>query len=186
MKMHLGILVAVSFFAASAARAQQRPQERPTEEATHPQQQHRQPRANQGRIPPAPSARHEQSVSPEGESRDGRSDTTPHVNNDRWYGHDRPDDKRYHIDHPYPHGRLERFGPAYTYSIARVDRDHHRFWLPGGFFFEVASWDWPISADWCWDCGDDFVVYEDPDHIGWYLLYNTQTGAYVHVSYQGG
>jgi len=49
----------------------------------------------------------------------------------------------------------------------------------------VADWDWPICADWCWDCGDDFVVYEDPDHTGWYMLYNVHTGVYVHVSYMG-
>jgi hypothetical protein len=65
------------------------------------------------------------------------------------------------------------------------DSDHHRFWLPDGFFFDVAAWDWPICADWCWDCGDAYAIYEDPDHIGWYLLYNAQTGAYVHVTYQG-
>src|SRR5271157_1621625 len=54
-----------------------------------------------------------------------------------------------------------------------------------GFGFEVASWDWPICADWCWNCADDFVVYEDTDHAGWYLLYNVHTGVYVHVSYLG-
>jgi len=50
------------------------------------------------------------------------------------------------------------------------------------FSFEVAAWDWPICADWRWDCADDFVVYEDTEHVGWYLLYNVHTGVYVHVN----
>jgi hypothetical protein len=89
------------------------------------------------------------------------------------------------MDHGLPHGRFERFGPEYRYNVVRIDSDHHCFWLPDGFFFDVAAWDWPICADWCWDCGDAYAIYEDPDHIGWYLLYNAQTGAYVHVTYQG-
>ncbi|HKD71774.1 MAG TPA: hypothetical protein VKB61_06565 [Candidatus Acidoferrum sp.] len=112
-------------------------------------------------------------------------DHTPHVSNDHWYGHDAPNDRRFHIDHPFPHGRFEHFGPSYRYSVTRIDHDHHRFWFPGGFYFQIADWDWPLAADWCWDCGDDFVVYEDPDHVGWYLLYNIHTGVYVHVTYLG-
>jgi hypothetical protein len=99
--------------------------------------------------------------------------------------HDSPTDKRFHLDHPFEHGRFEHFGPTFRYRVERFDRDHHRFWFPGGFSFEVAAWDWPICADWCWDCGDDFVVYEDPDHSGWYMLYNVHTGVYVHVTYMG-
>jgi hypothetical protein len=144
------------------------------------------PRANQGHIPPPPQARSNRGAKPEVE-RDagGRQNATPHVNNDHWYGHDKPNDSRYHLDKPFEHGRFDRFGPSYRYNIERFDRDHHRFWLPGGFFFDIAVWDWPICADWCWDCGDDYVVYEDPDHIGWYLLYNIHTGVYVHVTYMG-
>jgi hypothetical protein len=70
--------------------------------------------------------------------------------------------------------------------VERFDARFHRFWFPGGFGFEIAAWDWPLAADWCWNCGDDFVVYDDPDHPGWYLLYNMDTGVYVHVQYIGG
>jgi hypothetical protein len=144
------------------------------------------PRANQGRVPPPPPKRDNPHARPEPERHvTGHVNTTPHVNNDHWYGHDRPSDKRYRVDHPFEHGRFEHFGPSYRYRIERFDRDHRRFWLPGGFFFEVAAWDWPICADWCWDCADDFVLYEDTDHTGWYLLYNVHTGVYVHVSYMG-
>ena len=49
-----------------------------------------------------------------------------------------------------------------------------------GFSFQIASWDWDVAAGWFWDCdSDDFVVYEDPDHDGWYMLYNVHTGQYV-------
>ena len=83
------------------------------------------------------------------------------------------------IDRPRPHPTAHRL------AVVKIDRDRHRFWFREGFFFDVAIWDWPICADWCWDCGDDFVIYDDPDHIGWYLLYNVHTGVYVHVQYAG-
>lgn len=143
------------------------------------------PRANQGHLPPAPARRPEPSAPPETEIDErGRANALPHVNHDRWYGHDSPNDPRYQLP-PSRVAPFNRLGPQYRYSIARFDRDHHRFWLAGGFFFVIADWDWLACADWCWDCGDDFVVYADPDHPGWYLLYNVYTGAYVHVQYLG-
>ncbi|HUL34255.1 MAG TPA: hypothetical protein VL128_10260 [Candidatus Eisenbacteria bacterium] len=199
------ILLAGAFAVAQAAYAQRPEEDHPQAqhpEAPHAQEEHPQtphstekhpepryaaPRANQGHIPPPPVKRPSPSAPPETERHvNGKVNGTQHVSNNQWYGHDRPDDKRYHLDHPFEHGHFEHFGASYRYRIERIDRDHHRFWLPGGFYFEVASWDWPICADWCWDCSDDFVIYEDPDHSGWYLLYNVYTGAYVHVMYMGG
>jgi hypothetical protein len=108
----------------------------------------------------------------------------PHVDNDQWYGHDQ-NDSRYHVARPYEHGSFAHYGQQYRYGVERVDRDHHQFWFPGGYYWQVADWDWPVAADWCWNCGDDFVVYEDPDHPGWYLVYNVNTGEYVHAQYMG-
>jgi len=155
------------------------PQQRSPEAEQHP------PRANQGHIP-APPAQRAPRAKPEPERWEGgRINNTPHVNNNQWYGHDRPDDKRYHVDHPFEHGRFEHFGASYRYNVVRIDPNLHRFWLPDGYYFGVAAWDWALTMGWCWTCANDFVIYEDPDHPGWYLLYNLMTGRFVHVTYMG-
>lgn len=162
--------------------AQQHPSQHPEEHG--PQQNV--PRANQGRIPPAPPKHQSQQYKRDEEQHiNGSLDRTPHVSNDHWYGHDAPNDKRYHENRPFEHGHFAQIGPTYRYRVVRIDRDHHRFWFNDGFYFDIASWDWPLCSDWCWDCGDDFVIYNDPDHVGWYLLYNIHTGVYVHILYMG-
>lgn len=157
------------------------------ESESRPQNHHENsPRANQGHIPPAPPKANAHNFKREQEHRqNGSDDHTPHVNNDRWYGHEAPNDKRFHVDRPFEHGRFEHFGPSYRYTVTRIDRDHHRFWFPNGFYveqvpadvigvfvddFQIADWEWPLAADWCWDCGDDFDI---------------QTGVYIHVTYLG-
>jgi hypothetical protein len=147
--------------------------------------EHNAPRANQGHVPAAPAKRPPTAMPEVERKAPGRMNNTPHVANDHWYGHDRPMDPRYRQAHPFEHGHFEHVGPSFRYNVVRIDLNLHRFWLPGGFFFDVPAWEWPLAADWCWSCGEDFVIYEDSDHAGWYLLYNIHTGAFIHVMYMG-
>lgn len=108
----------------------------------------------------------------------------PHVDvlTQRWYGHDqRREERGLHLDHPWEHGRYSYIGPRYVYRLH--GGDFHRFGF-NGVFWSVAPIDYPFVNDWSWG-DDDIVLYDDPDHIGYYLAYNVRLGTYVHVLYMG-
>jgi len=106
-----------------------------------------------------------------------------HAEKDQWVGHDTGrNDANYHLDRPWEHGRFSGgIGAQHVWRMRGGDRD--RFDV-GGFFFQIAPYDYGYSSGWLWD-NDDIVIYADPDHDGWYLAYNVRLGIYVHVLYLG-
>jgi hypothetical protein len=107
----------------------------------------------------------------------------PHVDGRVWVGHDSGrGDVRLHVDHAWEYGHfIGGFGPRHVWRIEGGDPS--RFWFHG-FSFSVAPAEVGYCGGWFWD-RDSIVIYEDPDHDGYYLAYNTRLGTYVHVMYLG-
>lgn len=136
------------------------------------------PRAYQG----PPPQQHD------GDSRDFRDQPghpdAPHVDEgSKWVGHDTGrDDAHYHLDHPWEHGHFKGgFGPHHVWRIE--GGGPNRFWFDG-WYWSVAPYDIDWAGNWMWG-SDEIILYEDPDHPGWYLAYDTRLGTDVHVMFLG-
>jgi hypothetical protein len=95
-----------------------------------------------------------------------------------------PAEGSYELDRRWANQRFPgKVGHGHPYRLAGWDPENRRFRLRR-FSFAVAAADLPWVSDWSWN-DDDIVLYDDPDHAGWYLAYNARLGTFVHVQYAG-
>src|ERR1035438_8990929 len=111
-----------------------------------------------GHIPahgPAP-VKHAQPAPKEGaqahyNEKDGHPNA-PHVDvkGDKWVGHDTgKNDARYHMDHPWAHGRFTGgFGAGHVWRLGGGGPG--RFWF-NNFYWDVAPFEVGLCAGWLWD-----------------------------------
>lgn len=108
----------------------------------------------------------------------------PHVDKGKtWVGHDTGhDDVQLRLDHPWEHGHFAGgFGPSHRWRLEGGGPG--RFWF-NGWYWTIAPAEFAYCDGWLWDT-DQIIIYDDPDHLGWYLAYNVRLGTYVHVQYLG-
>jgi hypothetical protein len=107
-----------------------------------------------------------------------------------WYKHHDRDDhddwdhegEHIHPGHYYPRGRYPHI--RHVIVVRGFDPRTRHIILYDQSDWVVAPYDLPRCRDWEWD-RDEVYVYDDDHHPGWYLLFNSRLGRYVHVEFFG-
>jgi hypothetical protein len=92
------------------------------------------------------------------------------------------DHERIRPGRAYPFGRYEHVRSVFI--ARRIDYRTRRVVLYDNSNWVVAAYDLDRCRDWEWE-RDRVYVYDDDHHPGWYLLFNSRLGRYVHVEFSG-